>query len=215
MILVMCFMRKLGRGLELFIFVLVVLMIAWVPLIIFKPMPDRVAENLLSGDVDLFGEVPGYSRLVVDESMEDIVKGSMVGAEDLMGDSYFSSYVYWKEDDQVLLVLKKVGSDSARFLEDDLEEKGWSVDLEQELVFDTMRARGFRGTLDGEFVSVIYWRIPLFKRDSKLLFFSTPRGKETLIISIASPLDVDADKRLGSIADGAVLPVLNKLYGVE
>ncbi|MFQ5976130.1 MAG: hypothetical protein ACE5J5_07450, partial [Candidatus Hydrothermarchaeales archaeon] len=126
-------MRKLSSRVEIFLFVSLVLLIAWVPLILFNPMAESAvaAEGLLSGSSELFPEVEGYSLLVVDEEFEDIVKGNMIGADVLMNEDAVSSYVYWKEDEQVLLVVEKIKVGSVRYLEEHFKKEGWAVDLEK------------------------------------------------------------------------------------
>lgn len=206
-------LKRFSRGFEFFVFVVVVLLIAWVPMVVFEPaVPNRAVDALLEGSGGLFGEVEGFSLLVVDEGFKDVVRGNMIGADVLLNDDTVSSYVYWRDDRQVLVVVEKIGSGSDRYLEELFVKNGWVVDLEREWVVDGVRSAGFRAFKDGGFVSLVYWRVSLFKRESKLVFFSKSRGTEVVVIGVATPLDPGSGDRLDSVVDGAVLPVLEKVF---
>jgi len=198
------------RKKEFVIFVVLVLMISWVPMMLSNPLPENaLPAELLENPYELFPDISGYSKVNISSSFSKYAP--------VLEADYVVAYTYTSESSyKPVWVLIQKASKPKSFHGPKVcyTAQKWNIEEDNKAFIGNTTAVYFLAEKKGARRAVAYWYFTILEKKLRFFVFYLPKDiKDIVFIRVETPYDEDARSRIDEVGRAMLEQVNRKIEG--
>jgi hypothetical protein len=199
------------RERELLIFVVLVLLVSWLPMVLMNPTPrPALPAELLERPEELFPEVPGYVKAGVSEQFKNLVP--------VLESDYIAAYTYISRSTHRpvwVLIQKADKPESFHGPKPCYVAQDWKIIDEDKETVMGKEVEYLLVEKEGNRREVVYWYFTVFEREQSYFLFYIPKPKDIVYIRVETPYDEDAMNRVNEVTQRMFTHIYGKIEEVS
>ncbi len=181
---------------ELIIFVILVLVVSWLPMLMFNPIPENtIPAELLENPDALFPDVPGYSKVSISKNFSKYAP--------IFESDYVVAYTYTSESSQRpvwVLIQKASKPKSFHHPTAGYKAQDWEIVEENPDILGETTIEYLLAEKKGVKRAVIYWYFMIIEKKQRFLIYYLPQDlSDIAFVRVETPYDEEASNRLNEV----------------